>query len=147
MEEKGLLSNSFPNNVQTEKEALLSKLPHSLKDSVEKLLASHPNIKWNEDLQLVYNSTPVTGSNIVDLLTNYIVKSNRLISGSAELGKVLGHLKSVNSVQKRVKRRAKGSENWIRAEDIQHGRGSKVRKTALSVNKNSGRIKRSFWVP
>lgn len=90
LEEKGLLKNSFPNSEPSAKEALLSKFPHSLKDSVEKLLASHPNIKWNTDLQLVYNSVPVIGSNIVDLLTNYIVKSTRVVAGSAELDKIFG---------------------------------------------------------
>lgn len=78
LEQKGLFENAFPSQAPTKKQLLLAKFPQSLHNSVEDLLKKFgQDYDWNDNFELLYKYNLIPESNIVELYTNYILKSKK----------------------------------------------------------------------
>lgn len=143
LEQRGLLNNAFPSQIPTKKQALLSKFPQSIQHSVEKLLANLTNdIDWNDNFELVYKSVTIPQSNIVDLLTNFLLKSKKFefLKGSEFFPK----LEDIRFGEPEISVETLNSDNepseiksalkWINFENI--GKNGAVHKKKISQKKN-----------
>lgn len=88
LEEKGLLKNAFPHDAPSKKQMLLNKFPQTLHHSVEEVL---DKLTWNDKFEIVKNSKPILGTDIVELITSYILKSKKFnkLKGRAQFLKIL----------------------------------------------------------
>lgn len=116
-----LLKHAYPCSHPSKKEDLLSKFPQTLHHSITKLL---DKIDWNDKHELVSMHKAIPHSNVVDLITKYILKSKHFHSlpGSEVFKQLVGSKCS-----------------WITFEE----RYGKVHQTSISKGKCSRGIQRS----
>src|SRR5882757_3638246 len=77
--ERGLIPNEREGESESEENKLLSRLPHAIRDEAKSVLNEY-GLEWNKKLQLLINSFPVPGSNVIDLLSSFILQDKKLHS-------------------------------------------------------------------
>jgi hypothetical protein len=76
-EEKGLISGAGEGESKENK--LLSQLPHALRAPAEKVLSEF-GLEWDDKFQVLQNNKAIEGSNVIELLSSYILQSKKLHS-------------------------------------------------------------------
>lgn len=150
LNEKGLLDGAFPDSKPSKLEHLLSNVPFTLKDQIETL--AH-KIDWNSKFELIIDSVPIHGSNIISLLTKYLTKSKQFdyLKGSDTLKALLEpSTKAINPSEpsliqqpgKPIKKRGRPKKLIGRGS---HGGHPKVLKEKISITKSSRGFPGSFF--
>jgi hypothetical protein len=152
LEERGLLKSS-DDTLSSKREILFSKIPQSLYDSADGILAKNKLLDWNEKLE-IYDSRGniVPKSNLASLLTKYVVKSNsfKFLPGSDEFLKLLVH----SEANKIEESKEKVNEDWISFDskfksfkDKKHAVQSKFRKKTVLQSKKPRIVPSNWWLP
>lgn len=132
---KGMLEKSYPAIKKTKVEELLETIPQTLHHSIERIVnALGDKLNWNKDRNLIYNSDVIADSDVSQLLTAFVTKSEtfKALPGSEQFKKIVGNLQNTED-----------KSQWVSFDSLnppkKNGPRPKVRQKKISQSKNPRR--------